>query len=238
MIQKLKNLPNKLSFDRRQAIQFIHLGKNAGTQINQMGDQINAASRKYRFQKYHHNTLLSQIDPNQKYFFSIRNPVSRFKSGFYSRKRKGQPRIYSEWTESEKQSFAQFSHANELAEALFDQSEAGQNAYCAMRSITHCAMYQHLNFGKIGHFLTLSPPVHIVRTEKFETDLAVLVKNLDLDIEIHEANDSTTAHRNDYAKTPDLSSKAISNLERWYAVDFEFYRLCESWIEQNAENTL
>lgn len=223
------------AIDRRTRLNFIHIGKNAGTQVTQIGDQINRSSRKYRFVKHGHNSTIARTPAGEKYFFSIRNPVSRFKSGFYSRKRKGQPRIYSEWSPHEALAFAAFEHANDLAEALFERSEKGTAAYCAMRSIMHVCMPQQHAILKDGYFLEVRPPVFILRQENLEADLGTLWEILDLDIDVSPTSDPVKAHENDYSGAPALSEKAIANLQKWYAADFEFYRMCEDWIEARVK---
>lgn len=57
-----------------------------------------------------------------------------------------------------------------------------------------------------------------------------LIRRLGLDMEPDISRDPRQAHRNDYSQVPDLSPKAVANLTRWYAPDFEFLRICEDWI--------
>lgn len=80
-------------------IAFLHIGKTAGTQIQHITQQLKSYG--LNIIKCNHDIKLKNLKNNIPYFFSIRKPSSRFKSGFYSRKRKGQPRIYSEWTKFE-----------------------------------------------------------------------------------------------------------------------------------------
>lgn len=225
----------KSAIDRRTRLHFIHIGKNAGTQITGIGAQINRSSRKYRFVKHSHHSTVGLIPAGESYFFSIRNPVSRFKSGFYSRKRKGQPRIYSEWSPHEALAFAAFEHANDLAEALFERSDKGKAAYCAMQSIQHVSRPQQHSIFKDGFFLDLRPPVFILRQENLEADMARLWEVLKLDVSVSLTSDPLKAHKNDYSDIPALSDKAIANLQKWYAADVEFYHMCEMWIEKQME---
>ena len=174
--------------------------------------------------------------PNQiDYFFSIRNPITRFKSGFYSRKRKGLPRILAEWTRSEAKAFGTFEHANDLAEALFRPDERGLLAAQAIQAIRHTAMQQIDWFSRIG-FLSLRPPLWIIRQEKFEPDFNRFLARLGLAItcaDLRPATDPAAAHRNDYSGTTELTELARENLRRWYARDFVFYDVCEQWMKDN-----
>lgn len=212
-------------------IAFLHIGKNAGTQIMHLAQQLMAHGVKVH--QLPHTTKLYEIPVALSYFFSVRDPVTRFKSGFYSRKRKGQPRIYAEWTKPEAVAFGSFEHANDLAEALFRPDEKGMLAAQAIQAIRHTAMQQIDWFERIG-FLDLRPPVWIVRQEKFEADFAIFLRRLGLPLrfdQLKPATDAAAAHSNDYSRTPPLSDLAKENLRRWYARDLVFYDLCERWMK-------
>lgn len=215
---------------------FIHIGKNAGTQIVNLSKQILDMSGT-NIQKVKHDVRLSQIDPELPYFFSIRNPVGRFKSAFYSRKRKGQPRVYSEWSEHEAIAFSEFEHANDLAESLFSKGERGASAMAAMQSISHTTMHQIDWFAKEGYFLKARPPIWIIRQENFREDFDTLLEKANLNLKMSDleiANDEKQAHKNDYSQVPALSAKAKDNLALWYSRDFEFVEKCEQWMRDNA----
>jgi hypothetical protein len=220
--------------DGRQNVTFLHIGKAAGTQIAYVSEQINAASDRYRVTKATHSLKLDKLPPDHLYFFAIRSPASRFRSGFYSRKRKGQPRIYSEWSEHERIAFAQFEHANDLAEALFEDGDLGAKALCAMKSISHVSMNQIDWFDRCGNFFEVRPPLMIIRQEHLEKDLGMLMKRLDLDQPPQLTSDPKLAHSNDYTGTPPLSEKAKANLAAWYRQDAEFYRVCEHWLRTSG----
>lgn len=214
-------------------IAFLHIGKNAGTQIMHLAQQLKPHG--LHVHQLPHSKKLYEVPLGLSYFFSIRNPVTRFKSGFYSRKRKGQPRIYAEWTKSEAKAFAQFEHANQLAEALFRSDELGFLAAQAIQSIRHTAMQQIDWFERIG-FLDLRPPVWIVRQENFAADFATLLRRIGMRVnygDLTPAQDAKSAHSNDYSQVPPLSDLAKENLSRWYARDFVFYDLCVQWMKLN-----
>lgn len=222
------------ALDRREVIHFLHIGKNAGTQIKHIAKAFNKVSETFRILPHTHDTTLRELAGNERYFFAIRDPVTRFESGFYSRQQKGQPRINSDWSPDEKIAFSEFSDANSLAEALFGNGAAATSAFNAMRSISHVAMHQHGWFAHYGQFLQQRPPVHIIRQEHFDADLAVLLRKLALNEALSATDDPVAAHKNDYAERKTLSPRAIKNLERWYAIDIQFYRQCSDWIAQHS----
>jgi hypothetical protein len=221
----------------RTSVHFLHIGKNAGTQIANLARQINAASNNSMIVKQPHSVQLWQIPREEQYFFSIRNPISRFRSGFYSRKRKGQPRYYKPWTPHDEIAFTEFEHANDLAESLFEPGQTGNAACAAMKSIIHTSMNQCDWFSCTGNFLKLRPPVWIVRQENLEADMITLMSRAFPDIDpsrIDFSTDEVGSHRNDYSGVPPLSEKAKENLARWYAQDFAFYDMCDAWLENGG----
>lgn len=217
----------------RQRIHFLHIGKNAGTQMKGIAKQVNATSKKVAIVKHGHDVFLKDIPADEAYAFSIRDPLSRFRSGFYSRKRKGQPKTYNEWNAYEAEAFATFDHANDLAEALFAEGDLGLRAFGAMKTIRHTAQNQSDWFYCCGNFLTVRPPVWIIRQKHFDTDVQDFARRAGLDVTFALSDAPERAHRNDYSDIPPLSDKAVENLRRWYVQDFEFLRACETWLDAN-----
>ncbi|MEL7445254.1 MAG: sulfotransferase family 2 domain-containing protein [Pseudomonadota bacterium] len=245
--QIAKSLLNRAGFERTapdrlqaafadsdgQAIFFLHIGKNAGTQIRHLLEQIMARGEG-PFVSVPHRQKFEDLPDGARYFFSIRDPIERFRSGFYSRKRRGAPRVTNEWTAHEARAFARFEHANELAEALFMSGETGDAAWAAAQSISHNAMHQSDWFASNGFALETSPPIAIIRAEHLEDDFATFLRRAGLktamsDLEI--TKDPIRSHANDYSAAPPLSERARENLQRWYARDIAFYSLCSRWID-------
>jgi len=223
----------------RRTIHFLHIGKNAGTQIATVARQINAQVPELYIHKREHDVMLRDLPAEAPYFFSIRNPVKRFVSGFYSRKRKGQPRMYKEWSPHEAQAFGQFEHAVDLAESLFADGPLGHQAFAAIKSMRHTAQAQVDWFMMEGHFLDVRPPLWIIRQEAFDQDLKVFLDRLGAPADIALATDNRRAHKTDYTDIPPLTDKARENLRAWYRQDVEFYAMCAAWIEsQDTSNAL
>ena len=217
-------------------IHFLHIGKAAGTAITHLSHQVNQIKGKNAIIKRNHDVFLKDIPDSCLYFFSIRDPISRFKSGFYSKKRRGWPRIKTEWSASEELAFQSYEQATELAEDLFEPDERGARAWAAMKSIRHTAQNQSDWFYCYGHFLSVRPPVWIIRQEYFEQDFADFLNKSGLDIEFSDLKmpaKPIETHANDYAGLPDISDKALRNLRNWYCQDVEFYRMCENWMEEH-----
>ncbi|MBW8636201.1 sulfotransferase family 2 domain-containing protein [Hoeflea sp. WL0058] len=216
-------------------VHFLHIGKNAGTTISRACEAANVKSGNTVFVKHSHSVRLRDLPFDDPYFFSIRNPVNRFVSAFYSRKRKGMPRVHYEWSANEQAAFTRFEHADELAKALFVPGLDGAAALSAIKSISHTSMNQIDWFSEMGNFLSLRPPVHIGRQEHLRNDLEILFVALGFPMpELVE--DPVNTHRTDYSSIPPLSEEGRANIERWYSQDLEFYKVCEAWIFEQSKH--
>jgi sulfotransferase famil protein len=218
-------------------IHYLHIGKTAGTQIKNIITQINQTNHNCHITAHPHHIQLRHLKSGYEYFFSIRSPLTRFVSGFYSRKRKGRPRYNREWSDHERRCFTIFQHANELAEALFEDNNAGLQAFSAIKSIEHCAYNQSDFFNSMGFIFEIRQPTAIIRQEFFIEDTRNFCNVLGLDLSVSISDDPMVVHANEYAGCPPLSDKAIRNLREWYRQDFDFYGHCCRWIDVNQNNS-
>ena len=121
----------------RKRVNFLHIGKTGGTQIMFQLKKVNRVSRQFYFQKRGHSFTLADLPAGELWFASVRDPISRYYSAFYSRKRMGQPRVNNPWTPGEQWAFERFPHANDLAEALSPNHEKNEDGIKAMTRIGH-----------------------------------------------------------------------------------------------------
>lgn len=220
-------------FKKKVIVNYLHIGKTGGSQIKYI---LNRNSKKnFKFKILHHSIKLSNLPYNEKYFFSIRDPISRFRSAFFYRKNKGLPGVFQDWKLHEKKAFEIFSNANDLAENLFKSNTIGNCATAAMLSISHLCNQQSGWFEK-NAFFDLRPPVHIIRQEHLKDDMNVLLKKLftQNDYDLNLTDDENVSRKNKYPKDSKLSSLALMNLNKWYSSDIYFYKLCEDWIKNNS----
>lgn len=222
------------STGRRRVVYFLHIGKAAGSQVKQMMAQVNRQGGSVHMKAQSHDVTLADLPEPSDYFFSIRDPISRFRSGFYSRKRRGRPLNDIAWTPHEETAFANFEHAADLAEALFAPGEQGMKAAAAMKSIRHTAQDQIDWFALAGDIFTVRPPIWVLRQEHLEADLNILIERLGLDFTPEPRRDAKGAHANDYSGIPELTETGIANLKRWYAQDFAFYEAVETWMASES----
>jgi len=89
--QRIKYLIHKIQ--GKQLIHFLHIGKTGGSAIKYALTQYSVSGR-YAIYLHSHNFRLRDVPIGESVFFFLRDPISRFKSGFYSRQRQGQPRYF------------------------------------------------------------------------------------------------------------------------------------------------
>jgi hypothetical protein len=216
-------------------IHFLHIGKTAGTQIKRLSEGVNRQFPDRPIIPHTHDFFYKHLPPTAKYFFSIREPISRFRSGFYSQKNHGRPAFDVAWTEHEKITFAEFEHANDLAESLFAEGALGRRAWAAMNSIRHTSQNQSDYFYIRGHFLQLTPPIWIIRQERFDEDFGIFLRRAGYDIALEDLQapheDIRSRNSGDYTDIPPISDKGKENLRRWYAQDIIFHDVCDTWLE-------
>jgi len=89
---------------QRRCIHVLHVRKTGGTAIKAaLADVLNTPT--YRILFHPHKIRLCDIPRRDETIVFLREPVSRFVSGFYSRMRKGQPRNYVPWRPEEEIAF-------------------------------------------------------------------------------------------------------------------------------------
>ncbi len=95
----------------RKKAHFLHIGKTGGSAVKSALMPYREASI-YDIEFHGHNFPISSVPEGEKFFFFLRNPLTRFSSGFYSRKRKGLPRYNLEWSRLERVIFEKFNSPN------------------------------------------------------------------------------------------------------------------------------
>ena len=83
----------------QQVVHFLHIGKTGGTAVK-YALKRNLVNKEYMIYLHGHEFKLRDVQKGAKAFFFLRDPVDRFVSGFYSRRRQGQPRIFSPWSQA------------------------------------------------------------------------------------------------------------------------------------------
>lgn len=226
----------KLSYTLRgkQIIHFLHIGKTGGTAIKHVLKQ-SSVTNDYAIFIHNHETKFMDIQAGEKIIFFLRDPISRFVSAFYSRKRQGQPRIFNPWKAEEKIAFEYFETPNELAIALSSHDlEVKSRAEKAMRSIGHVKSsywdwFQNEEYIK----KRISDIFFIGFQESLTKDFTVLKKKLGTPDHLQLPNDDIKAHRNPKGIDKSLEAVAVKNLKQWYIKEYQFIELCRNIIKSN-----
>ena len=159
--------------------------------------------------------------------FLIRDPVSRFRSGFNSRLRMGRPRYNSPWRPNEKVAFERFKTSDELASALdAGDAETRRAAEFAMNSIQHVRNRQSEWLVSPEYLEKHRDRIfYIGLQETFEDDVRAILRKLGVDDTLPEM-DERTRHATPAGYDMSLSERAVANLRKWYADDYAIYDWC------------
>jgi hypothetical protein len=211
----------------RRIVHVLHIGKTGGTAIRH-------ALEPYRTTPgchlvfHHHDKTLMNVPRGDLIVLFLREPLSRFVSGFYSRQRQGQPRFFKRWTDGEAVAFTRFATPNDLALGL-SAEDAGRRAHAeeAMRSIEHVRDGLRVWLGSESTLRSRLPDILFIGfQETLATDFERLVSRLGLKASVRLPDDDVAAHRNPRDRDRTLAPAAVENLRRWYAADLSLYELC------------
>jgi hypothetical protein len=179
-------------------------------------------------QLHRHNFRMSELPANHYVFFCVRDPISRYFSGFYSRLNKGQPRYYREWTSSERAAFEAFPTPQRLAAALVSTDEDERRAAkAAMRGVQHLRLQQR-NTGTPAEIRAhLGQIVYIGKQETLNSDWPQLKSILHLPQALQLPSDPVRAHRSDPSLDTALEEASVRALQAWYARDYDVLAYCD-----------
>jgi len=207
-------------------LHFLHIGKTGGTALKFVLE--NAPSDCFQIKLHRHPVRLSDIPAGEKAFFFVREPISRFVSGFYSRKRKGSPRYASEWSPAETAAFQRFETPNHLATALSSTDpEEKEAAREAMQGIGHVNTSYWDWFQSEAYFQSRLGDVFFIGCQNcLPADFETLKRKLRLPEAARLPDDDLNSHRNPQGLDKRLEPVALENLREWYARDFVFFDFC------------
>ena len=220
-----------------RVIHVLHVAKTAGSALKRVAQAINRQQSGVRFMIYGHRKTLDDLPHGSEYVFATRDPVTRFRSAFLSRQRKGRPLYDLPWNELEGRIFSAFNSPDELAGVLFSGGELSELANEGMRHVPHFKFQARYTDG-VPDFLETRPPLSILRQERFNDDLNQLLLTLGIcAVEVDQIV-SQRIHANTYQPRHTLSAHSESNLRRWYASDYEYIERCNDWINSNPWATI
>lgn len=210
----------RLRIDYRPKVHFLHIGKTGGTALRAALLDAKTETSPIALVYRRHATTLADIPHGDKIVFFIRHPVSRFVSGFNSRRRDGGRYVVS-WTDGERAAFGSFDSPSRLAGAL-GSNDARQRAAAehAMRSVNHVRFGYRDWLGPADSFeQRLDDILFIGVQERFDADCQRLFELLGVDATLPK--DPVLAHRSPGPK--ELSAAESDTMHEFLADDIAYY---------------
>jgi len=220
---------------KKQTVHFLHIGKTGGSAVKSVLNEYLETS-KYTLKLHGHNKSLKDIPEGEYVILFLRDPVSRFISGFYSRQRKGQPRYHSEWSPQEKEVFETFITPNQIAISLANElSKNHALSIMAMKTVRHFKPYKKW-YGDFEYFQSrIEDIIFIGFQESLDSDFIELKSILGIPESVSLPIDDIAAHKNPKNLDKSIEESGISALNHWYSDDFEFISLCKEIMSNRRE---
>lgn len=218
---------------------FLHIGKTGGTAIKHA---VYSSAEKGVITLHVHTVFLRDVPVGEGVFFFLRDPVTRFVSGFNSRLRQGAPKFVRPWRPEEAVAFQHFQTPTALAEALSSPDEALRDrATAAMGAITHVKSSYYDWVGSDDYLGQRLDDVAVIGfQETLERDVAYLKSVGVMPHDGRLPGRADNAHRTPEGFETTLSALGRTNIEAWYARDIGLYARCrtirrERWGLDDAE---
>jgi hypothetical protein len=211
---------------------FLHIGKTGGSAIKEAINKNLELTGERKIAVFGHRAQLPEIVENglkHDLCFTVREPVSRFISGFNSRIRGGRDGMHG-WKPREIPVFERFASPNELAEALSSEDQATrQAAKAAMKSISHLKRDLTHHFGSVELLESIRDRiVFIGHLPSLDDDFKMFRTIVGLSADVELPKDEVGAH-----KAPDtvtlvkkLSPLGEENVRKHYRKDYPIYEWC------------
>jgi hypothetical protein len=214
-------------------ISVLHIGKTGGTAVRDPLRKFKKTKPPVEIGLPTHNVGLREViktHPERKVVFFIREPVSRFVSGFNSRLRKGAPRHFYEWSAAEALAFETFKTPNALAEALGSwRSSRRRAAEEALKAMRHTRWGYEFYLGSVRLLEKEKDRILLIGAqEQLDEDFEVIKEILNMGPEYCLPRDEIAAHRTPDGFDTHVSAKGRRNLMKHYQADYEIYAWCKA----------
>lgn len=220
--------------NKKKKVHFLHIGKTGGSAIKSVLKRFQETP-KYSVELHGHSASLKDIPKGEAVIFFLREPVSRFVSGFYSRQRKGQPRYYSEWSPKEKKVFEQYATPNDVAVSL---AQKQPSAVAAMDSVKHFSHYQNW-YVDLDYFNSRADDILFIGfQESLNSDFDKLKDLLALPEGIALPTDGVEAHKNPANLDKSIDEEGVCALNEWYEEDTRFIHLCKQMMSEKLPSAV
>lgn len=210
-------------------IHFLHIGKTGGTALRFALTDVGGTN--FGSVKFHnHATKLRDIPRGEKVVFFLRDPIARFVSGFYSRKRKGAPRYRSPWSNAEHEAFDRFDTPAKLLRFAVDPDRRKQlHAIDALLSIGHVNQRYRYWLESTDYLNSrIDDLLHIGMLESLPRDFELLKTKLGLSPSLLLPKSDVEAHVNPSYQNPSLTVAEKEFLKGWIWSDYELQDYCRT----------
>lgn len=210
----------------KSALHILHVGKTGGTAIRYALRRYQQTDR-YVIYLHYHNFTLRDVSEGEEVIFFLRDPITRFVSGFLDRYHQSQPRYFAPWSKGEREAFKYFHTPNQLAMALSSE-DASEKAMAenAMLSIKHVNFYSDW-LENAEYLLVRLPDIFFIGFQETLTeDFEALKSKLDIPGTLKLPYDDVLAHKNIRDSDHNLEKAALDNLRNWYEQDYNLISQC------------
>tara|TARA_B100000963_G_scaffold235442_1_gene205780 strand:- start:543 stop:1280 length:738 start_codon:yes stop_codon:yes gene_type:complete len=220
----LKRLLKNKKLKYVEDIYFLHIRKCGGTNLGNSFKKINENSF-IKIIKLRHKDKIYNLDINQKYCFSVREPINAYISAFNDRKRDGRPTFNIKKNLFEKISFYFFKNSDELAKNLYSKNIFKKIlSNFAIRSITHVnePLYSWFKISEIKRH----KPFFIFDVRSLDDDCRLFCKKLKIQ-NVPLSSNMRISHKSPFMKD-DLTKTSKKNLKKYFSKDIEIYNYIHS----------
>lgn len=213
-------------------VHFLHISKTGGTALRHTLRK-QQPGRGFHAVFHPHEVTLRDIPRGEKVVFFLRDPCSRYVSGFMSRRQQGRPRYNVPWNAEEQAAFGRFDSPQSLAGALSsDDADTRAAAAAAMRHIRLISDRYSYWLQDEGYLEARRQDIfHVGLQETLQADFEWLRAALGFDPGLVLPTDPVQAHRGVAATGRELGGDARRNIERWYREDARLLAWCRAYRE-------
>lgn len=237
---KLKNLNLKLYRFRGGTIaNFIHIGKTGGSAIKSSLENC-LETDKFIIHLRGHTCTLRDIPKGDRFFFCLRDPISRFVSAFnYKQRQTERERWKHPKFDLETRALETFKTPDCLAASLSAPDPQTQEAAVeAMQSIEHVDTFLLDWFESEEYFQErLDDCLYIAFQATLSSDFERLKKILHLPRDLSIVKDPKLAKANPGSQSTEISKEGEANLRRWFEKDYQFFELSRQVAEEVARRS-
>jgi len=220
----------------RPLVHFLHVRKAGGTAIKNVL-VAHATAGPNLIACHPHRITVQDIPVGEKFLFAVRDPVSRYVSGFLSRLHQGAPAHFVPWTADEKLAFARFQTPNELGLALASaDADTRGEAERAMAAISHVrSSYWDWFLDEATLRQRAGDVLIVLRQRHLDEDFRQALRLLQLPADLRLSDDPAAANRSPQDESRRLEPEAEQAIRAYYARDYQFLELCRELFGLQGE---